>query len=145
MGVMVALVPLPSGGVQSHIGNHAPIDKGGLHEGPHQRGPLCVRQLVGQGDRHLAGELSVLAPLHLLDGVPQRGPIPQGFRCAVRGEDLGVQDARAVGVIMLQALAVGRDFADSVQLMGLDWACTRQDGFIADQQNGKFCVFQISE
>lgn len=40
---------------------------------------------------------------------------------------------------------LGRDFADSVQLMGLDWACTRQDGFIADQQNGKFCVFQISE
>ena len=40
---------------------------------------------------------------------------------------------------------LGRDFADSVQLMGLDWACTRQNGFIADQQNGKFCVFQISE
>ncbi|MGB0903242.1 hypothetical protein, partial [Halocynthiibacter sp.] len=40
---------------------------------------------------------------------------------------------------------LGRDFADSVQLMGLDWACTRQDGFIADQQNGKFCVFQIGE
>lgn len=40
---------------------------------------------------------------------------------------------------------LGRDFADSVQLMGLDWACTRQDGFIADQQNGKFCVLQISE
>jgi hypothetical protein len=40
---------------------------------------------------------------------------------------------------------LGRDFADSVQLMGLDWACTRQDGFIADQQGGKFCVFQIGE
>jgi hypothetical protein len=40
---------------------------------------------------------------------------------------------------------LGRDFEDSVQLMGLDWACTRQDGFIADQQNGRFCVFQISE
>lgn len=40
---------------------------------------------------------------------------------------------------------LGRDFSDSVQLMGLDWACTRQDGFIADQQSGKFCVFQISE
>lgn len=40
---------------------------------------------------------------------------------------------------------LGRDFEDSVQLMGLDWACTRQDGFIADQQNGKFCVFQIGE
>ena len=106
MGVVVALISLPSGGMQSHIRNHAPIDKGGLHEGTHQRGPLCVRQLVGQGDRHLAGELGVLASLHLLDGVPQRGSIPQGFGCAVRGEDLGVQDAGAVGVIMLQALAV---------------------------------------
>ena len=38
-----------------------------------------------------------------------------------------------------------RDFKDSVQLMGLDWACTRNDGFISDQDNGKFCVFQISE
>lgn len=109
MGMVVALVPLPSGGVQSHIGNHAPIDKGGLHEGPHQRGPLCVRQLVGQGDRHLAGELGVLAPLHLLDSVPQGGPVPQGFGCAVRSEDLGVQDAGSVGVIMLQPLAVVLD------------------------------------
>ena len=40
---------------------------------------------------------------------------------------------------------LGRGFADTVQLMGLDWACTRQGGFIADQQVGKFCVFQISE
>ena len=40
---------------------------------------------------------------------------------------------------------LGRDFADSVQLMGWDWACTRQGGFIADQENGKFCVFQIGE
>lgn len=109
MGVVVALVPLPSGGVQSHIGNHAPIDKSGLHEGPYQRGPLCVRQLVGQGDRHLAGKLGVLAPLHLLDGVPQGGPISQGFGCAVRGKDLGVQDAGAVGIIMLQTLAVVLD------------------------------------
>ena len=49
-----------------------------------------------------------------------------------------------------QALVVfdyyfGRDFVDSVRFMGLDWAYTWQDGFIADQQNGKFCVFQIGE
>ena len=109
MGVVVALIPLPSGGMQSHICNHAPIDKSGLHKGPHQRGPLCIRQLVGQGDRHLAGKLGVLAPLHGLDGVPQRGPVFQGFGCSVRGEDLGMQDAGAVGVIMLQPLAVVLD------------------------------------
>ena len=40
---------------------------------------------------------------------------------------------------------LGRGFAETVQLMGLDWSCTRQGGFIADQQSGKFCVFQISE
>ena len=38
-----------------------------------------------------------------------------------------------------------RDFKDSIQLMGWDWACNRRDGFISDQDNGKFCVFQINE
>ena len=38
-----------------------------------------------------------------------------------------------------------RDFKDSIQLMGWDWSCTRRDGFISDQDNGKFCAFQISE
>ena len=38
-----------------------------------------------------------------------------------------------------------RDFKDSIQLMGWDWSCTRRDGFISDQDNGKFCVFQISK
>jgi hypothetical protein len=38
-----------------------------------------------------------------------------------------------------------RDFKDSIQLMGWDWSCTRRDGFISEQDNGKFCVFQISE
>jgi hypothetical protein len=38
-----------------------------------------------------------------------------------------------------------RSFKDSIQLMGWDWSCTRRDGFISDQDNGKFCVFQIGE
>lgn len=38
-----------------------------------------------------------------------------------------------------------RDFKDSIQFMGWDWSCTRRDGFISDQDNGRFCVFQISE
>lgn len=38
---------------------------------------------------------------------------------------------------------LSRDFQDTIHFMGLDWACTRQDGFIANQQNGKFCVFQL--
>ena len=38
-----------------------------------------------------------------------------------------------------------RDFKDSISIMGWDWACNRRDGFISDQDNGKFCVFQISE
>jgi len=38
-----------------------------------------------------------------------------------------------------------RDFKDSIQLMGWDWSCTTRDGFISDQENGKFCVFEISE
>ncbi len=38
-----------------------------------------------------------------------------------------------------------RDFKDSIQLMGWDWSCTTRDGFISDQDNGRFCVFQISE
>tara|TARA_R110002049_G_scaffold170295_2_gene336890 strand:- start:9 stop:524 length:516 start_codon:yes stop_codon:yes gene_type:complete len=38
-----------------------------------------------------------------------------------------------------------RDFEDTVGLMGLEWACSRHGGFVADQDNGKFCVFQISE
>jgi len=36
-----------------------------------------------------------------------------------------------------------RDFGNSVQLMGWEWSCTRQGGFIADQQNGKYCAFEI--
>jgi len=38
-----------------------------------------------------------------------------------------------------------RDFKDSIQLMGWDWSCTTRDGFISDQDNGRYCVFQISE
>ncbi|MBI1495554.1 hypothetical protein [Halocynthiibacter styelae] len=38
-----------------------------------------------------------------------------------------------------------RDFKDTVQLMGWDWSCTQRDGFISDQDNGKFCVFQIEQ
>ena len=38
-----------------------------------------------------------------------------------------------------------RGFQDTVGLMGLEWACTRHGGFVADQQNGKFCVFEISK
>lgn len=38
-----------------------------------------------------------------------------------------------------------RDFKDSIQLMGWDWSCTTRDGFISDQDNGRFCVFQINE
>jgi len=38
-----------------------------------------------------------------------------------------------------------RDFQDTVGLMGLEWSCTRHGGFVADQQNGKFCVFEISK
>ena len=38
-----------------------------------------------------------------------------------------------------------RDFMDSIQIMGWDWACTRRDGFIAEQDNGRFCVFEITE
>jgi len=35
-----------------------------------------------------------------------------------------------------------RDFKESTQLMGLGWACTHHGGFIANQDNGTFCVFQ---
>jgi hypothetical protein len=38
-----------------------------------------------------------------------------------------------------------RDFQDTVGLMGLEWACSRHGGFVADQDNGKFCVFEISK
>mgnify|MGYP003672745707 FL=1 len=38
-----------------------------------------------------------------------------------------------------------RDFKDSIQLMGWDWSCTTRDGFISDQDNGKFCAFQMDE
>lgn len=38
-----------------------------------------------------------------------------------------------------------RDFKDSIQLMGWEWACNRRDGFISDQENGRFCVFRVDE
>ena len=38
-----------------------------------------------------------------------------------------------------------RDFRDSVQTVGLDLACRARGGFISNQENGKFCVFEISE
>jgi hypothetical protein len=38
-----------------------------------------------------------------------------------------------------------RDFKDSIQLMGWDWSCTTRDGFISDQDNGRFCAFQMEE
>lgn len=108
MGVVVALIPLPSGECKATSAIMPRSTKADCTK-DRTRGPLCIRQLVGQGDRHLAGKLGVLAPLHGLDGVPQRGPVFQGFGCSVRGEDLGMQDAGAVGVIMLQPLAVVLD------------------------------------
>ena len=38
-----------------------------------------------------------------------------------------------------------RDFQDSIELMGWDWACTFRNGFISDQDNGRFCVFEIGD
>lgn len=38
-----------------------------------------------------------------------------------------------------------RDFRDAVQTVGLDLACKARGGFISNQENGKFCVFEISE
>ena len=75
MGMVIALIAILAGGMKRHVRNHAPIDKGGLHKGPHQIAPLCVVQLVGQGYRHLTGELGVLAAFHGLDSVPQGRPI----------------------------------------------------------------------
>lgn len=40
---------------------------------------------------------------------------------------------------------LGRDFHDSVATIGWDLSCRSQGGFVSDQDNGKFCVFQISE
>ena len=38
-----------------------------------------------------------------------------------------------------------RDFRDAVQTVGLDLACKARGGFVANQDNGKFCVFEIGE
>ena len=40
---------------------------------------------------------------------------------------------------------LGRNFHDSVAAIGWDLPCRSHGGFISDQDNGKFCVFQISE
>jgi len=68
-----------------------------------------LRSFDEEGVLALAQGLNRPAPLHLRAGVPQLCPLPQGVGCAVRDENLGVQDARAVGVIMLQTLAVVLD------------------------------------
>ena len=54
----------------------------------------------------------------------------------------GLATGALVGLLVFDYY-LGRDFQDSVQLMGWDWACIRQGGFIADQESGKFCVFQV--
>ena len=38
-----------------------------------------------------------------------------------------------------------RDFRDAVQSVGLDLACKARGGFVADQDNGKFCVFEFGD
>ena len=47
VGMVVALIALLAGGMDRHVRNHAPIDKGGLRKGPHQIASLSVVQLVG--------------------------------------------------------------------------------------------------
>lgn len=37
------------------------------------------------------------------------------------------------------------DFEDSVKAAGLDLTCRAQGGFIANQDNGKFCVFEMDK
>ncbi|WP_150007469.1 hypothetical protein [Iodidimonas nitroreducens] len=51
----------------------------------------------------------------------------------------------ALASLLVFDYSLGRNFRDSVQLMGLDSACTQQGGLIAVQENGRFYVFQIGE
>ena len=66
---------------------------------------LRMGQLVGQGHADLAGDLAVLAGLGFLDTVPQLGSVGDPIRRVVRGEDLGVIDTAALGVIEDKASA----------------------------------------
>ena len=99
MGMMVALVARAPRCVQGDVGHHAPVHEMIAHERPHQRHPLVVGQLGGQGHADLAGDLAVLAGLGFLDAVPQLGSVADPIRRVVRGENFGVINTGARRVI----------------------------------------------
>lgn len=51
----------------------------------------------------------------------------------------------ALGSLVVLKYYLKWNFEDSVRVVGLDLACRAQGGFIADQDNGKFCLFRIEE
>ena len=102
VGVPVALVAFPIGGMQRHV-HRAAILRGQAAGEPHrQLPPFRLAQLVRQGDFPLAGGAGVLALLGFLGGVPQLGPAP--LAGAFGQDELGVEDAAAPRVIVLEPL-----------------------------------------
>ena len=105
MGVVVAIIAVAPRRVQGDIRDHAAIHELFLGEVPDQLDPLRMGQLGRQGHAHLAGHLAVLTRLGFLDTVPQLGSVGDPIRRVVRGEDLGVIDTAALGVIEDKASA----------------------------------------
>ena len=85
--------------VHSEVRHHALRDELLHRKVPHERHLLRLREFNGECHLDLAGELSVLALLHRLDGVPERTPVDHPGRCTVGRENLRVVDAGLFRVV----------------------------------------------
>ena len=83
-----------------HIGNHALIDKFGLHEVAGQFDALCAGHLAGNGELHLVGKLGVLADLDGFDLVPKSFAVAKMLGRSLRQHDFGMDNAALAGKVV---------------------------------------------
>ena len=83
------------------IGDHALIDKLGLHEVAGQFDALRLCHLARNGELHLAAKLGVLPFLERLDIVPEPFAVAPFLGRVLRQHDLGMDDARLVREVVV--------------------------------------------
>jgi hypothetical protein len=89
------------------VGDHAAIDKLGLHEIAGKLDALGLAHLARDGELDFAGKLRVLALLERLDIVPEAFAVAPRFGRVLRQHDFAMDDAaRAEIMVAVEALVV---------------------------------------
>jgi hypothetical protein len=92
--------------VNSHVRNHAAINKFALHKTAQQLQALASIKFTGKRHFYLAGKLRITPLLDGLDRVPELVAIAHPVGRILGGHDLGMHNATLTRIVMLQSLPV---------------------------------------